>query len=148
MLKLALRYGAFMFVGFVAFFFLMHLFGLSDSTNLRYVNAVIHLGILWWALRAWVQEQPSRFDHYSEAVAFGVTTTSIGVGAFAIFLMLFLSANPELMNSIKAQSPRVMADYLNPVMSGVFTFGEGIIAALIGSYILVRIIEARYYRSV
>ncbi len=148
MLKYALRYGILMFIGFTAFFFLMHIFGLSDSINLRYGNAIIHFGILWLAMRAWIQDQPNRFDHYSEGVAMGVTTTGIGAGAFAIFLMLFLYANPELMNSIRAQSPRVLADYLNPVLSGVFSFGEAIIAALIGSYIMIRVIEAKYYRSV
>ena len=148
MLPFLFRYGILMFIGLTVFFFLMHLVGLSDSINLRYFNAFIQLGVLWLALRAWVRDQPNRFDHYPNAVALGLFTTGVGAGAFAIFIILFLSASPTLMESIKVQSPRVLSDYLNPVMAGVFTFGEAIITALIGSYIIIRVIEARYYRSV
>jgi len=147
MIKIAIRYGGLMFLGFTAFFFLMHLLGLSDVLELRYLNIFIHFGILWMVMRLWVREHPEHFDNYSENVALGLLTTGVGAGAFAIFLILFLSASPALMESIRAQSPRVLADSLNPVMAGVFTFGEGIVAALIGSYILIRIIEVKYYRT-
>lgn len=147
MIKIALRYGGLMFLGFLIFFFLMYILGLGDVPELRYLNLFIHLGVLWMAMRVWVRSHPDRFDNYSENVGLGLLTTGVGAGAFAIFLILFLSANPDLMNSIKAQSPRVLADSLNPVMAGMFTFGEAIVAALIGSYILIRIMEVKYYRT-
>ncbi len=147
MLQIAFRYGILMFLGFTAFFFLMHLFGLSDVLQLRYFNLIIHLSVLWMVMRVWVRKHPDRFDNYSENVGLGLLTTGVGAGAFAIFLTLFLAASPALMDSIRAQSPRVLADSLNPVMAGVFTFGEGIIAALIGSYVLIRIMEVKYYRT-
>lgn len=148
MLKIALRYGGLMFIGFTIFFFLMHMIGMSDAMELRYLNVFIQFGVLWIAIRVWLREHPDQFDNYTGAVALGLMVTTIGAGAFAIFLILFLYANPELMAAMRAQSPRVIAEHLNPGMAGFFSFGEAIIAALIGSYILIRIIEAKYYRSV
>ena len=147
MLKFAIRYGVVMFAGLTLFFLLMYIVGLSYIVELRYLNLVIQLGVLWIAMRAWLREQPSHFDNYSEGVAFGLVTSGIGAGAFSIFMILFLYANPGLMNSMQAHTPRVLADHLDPGMAGVFTFSEAIVAALIGSYILIRIIEVKYYRS-
>ncbi|MEO6037034.1 MAG: hypothetical protein ABIQ93_01395 [Saprospiraceae bacterium] len=148
MLKFAFRYGVLMFIGFTVFFLLMHLLGLSYIAELRYLNLAIQLGVLWMAMRAWLREQPAHFDNYTEAVALGLVTSGIGAGAFAIFVILVLYASPALMNTIQAHTPRVLADHLDPGMAGVFIFSEATVAGLIGSYILIRIIEAKYYRSV
>ncbi len=148
MLKFAIRYGMLMFAGLVVFFLLMYLLGLSDVVELRYFNLVIQLGVLWLAMRAWLRDQPGHFDNYSEGVAFSLVCSGIGAGAFGIFMTLFLYGNQSLMASIKAHTPPVLADHLNPGMVGVFTFSEAVVAALIGGYVLIRVIEARYYRSV
>jgi len=148
MLKFAIRYGGLMFIGLTVFFLLMHLLGLSDVVELRYLNLVIQLTVLWFGMRAWVQQRNGHFDNYSENVAFGLLTSGIGAGAFSIFLILFLYGNPSLMASMQSQMPPVLAEHLDPGMTGVFTFSEAVVAALIGSYVLIRVIEARYYRSV
>lgn len=148
MLTLAFRYGAWMFLGFSGLFLLMHLIGLSDTIELRVLNAVIHLAVLWFALRTWLYGHPERADNYVGGTALGVLTTTVGTAAFTILLTIFLAYNPGLMASIREQSPAIVAEQLNPVTTSAFVFMEGSAVGLIASYIIMRILEARYYRSV
>lgn len=148
MIPTVLRYGALMFAGFTVFFLLMHVFGLSDTPELRMFNGIIHLGVLWLTLRAWLRQHPDYSDNYAGSVALGLLTTGVGAGAFSIFLILMLSFDPSLMAAIKAASPPSVAEYLSPVMTGVVIFSEATAVGLIGSFIIARILETLYYRSV
>lgn len=141
MKQIALRYGGWMFLGFTAFFLLMHLLQWSQNYYLRTFNSVIHATGLWLALRAWLQENPEgRHDEYPSGVALGLLTTLVAVVPFTVFMAIFLAYNPGFMAAIQAQTP--IGGYFNPVTASAFILMEGIAAGLIGSYIIMRIQEA------
>lgn len=128
-----------MLLGFVGFFVLMHLFGLSQNYNLRMLNGFIHLGIIYLAIRDFRQLHKESIDNYVSGVAMGMYASLIGVVGFTIFMVLFLAFSPGFMTTIKASMP--IGDYLNPVTTSLFILVEGIAISLIGSYILTRLID-------
>ncbi|MCB9330912.1 MAG: hypothetical protein H6574_07520 [Lewinellaceae bacterium] len=140
MKQIALRYGGLMFLGFLAFFLLMHFFNLSDKYYLRIFNAIIHMSGLWLAIRAWLHEHPDALNEYPSAVALGLLTTLAAVIPFTVFMAIFLAYNPAFMASIK--SAAALGNYFTPVMASVIILMEGIAAGLIGSYIIIRVQEA------
>lgn len=138
--QIAFRYGLWMFFGLTAFFLLMHIFHLSENFYLRIFNGVIHLGLLWMALRAWNREHHEGTSDVASGVVVGMFTSFVGVIPFAFFMAIFLEFNPDLLNSIKQQTP--LSEYLNPITSCFFIVVEAIVISLIGSYIMVRVLDA------
>ncbi len=143
MKSIEVRYGLLMFVGFTGFFLFMHLLNLSDNYFLRYFNAVIHGVVLWFALRAWATEQPGMVSNYPYGVAVGMVTSLAGLLPFTVFMAIFLGFSPDFMAHIQSQSPMGIGQYFTPVTASVFILMEGLIGALIGSYIMVRILEIK-----
>ncbi len=140
MKQIAFRYGLWMFFGLTGFFLLMHLFRLSENYYLRIFNGVIHLGLLWYALRAWTREHHAGASDTTSGVILGMFTSFIGVVPFAFFMAIFLEFNPDLLATIKQQTP--LGTYLNPITSCFFIVVEAIVISLIGSYIMIRGMDA------
>lgn len=140
MKKIAFRYGLLMFFSLTGFFLLMHILQLSEHFYLRIFNGVIHLSLLWLALRTWTREHHDGTSDVTSGVVTGMFTSFIGVIPFAFFMAIFLEFNPELLAGIQRQTP--LGAYLNPITSCFFIVVEAIVISLIGSYILVRILDA------
>ncbi len=141
MKRIAIWYGLIMFAGFALFFLLMDVVGLSDNYNLRIFNSLIHLGMIYLAVQSYRNLRPERVGNYISGVATGMYSSIIGVVGFSIFMLLYLTASPELMMQIKADFP--IGKYLNPFTTTLFIFVEGIAVSLIGSYIITRVIDDR-----
>lgn len=139
MRRIALKYGLWMFLGFIAFFLIMHLFGLSQNYNLRIFNGVIHLSLIYLAIRDYYQEYGQNIKGYLSGVATGMYASAVGVIGFSIFMVLFLAFSPAFMQVIKETMP--IGKYLNPVTASIFVIVEGTAISLIGSYILTRVID-------
>lgn len=140
MKEIAFRYGLWMFFSLTAFFLLMHILHLSENFYLRIFNGVIHLGLLWTALRAWTREHHDGTSDVTSGVIVGMFTSFIGVVPFAFFMAIFLNFNPDLLASIQRQTP--LGAYLNPITTCFFIVVEAIVMSLIGSYIMVRVLDA------
>ncbi len=139
MYSISIKMGLWMFAGFVAFFFLMYGLGLGYRTELRAVNGVIQLWCLYRAIRAYYARHPEYVNNYMWGVAQGMRTSAIGVGAFAIFIIIFLALNPTFMKAISENS--MVGPHLNPFTSSIFIIAEGLIISLIGSYFFTRVSE-------
>ncbi len=138
MRTLAIKYGIMMFAGFTLFFLVMHLLGQSQNFNLRIFNGVIHIGIMYMAIKAYKEQFPKSQDNYLNGVAMAIYSSVIGILPFAVFLMIFLDQSPHLMAEFKDKTP--IGEYLTPVTASVFIFMEGLIISLIGGYVLTRIV--------
>ncbi|MFN0176416.1 MAG: hypothetical protein ACKVU0_17375 [Saprospiraceae bacterium] len=145
MKQIAFRYGLWMFFSLTGFFLLMHILHLSENFYLRIFNGVIHLGLLWMALRAWTRGHHDGTSDTASGVAVGMFTSFIGVVPFAFFMAIFLNFNPELLASIQRETP--LGEYLNPITSCFFIVVEAIVMSLIGSYIMVRVLDAMRERA-
>lgn len=145
MKKLALRFGLWMFLGFTTFFLIMHLLGLSNNYNLRVLNGLIHLGVVYFAIKTFRSKYPDTVSNYVSGTAMGMFASAVGVAGFTIFMTLFLSFSPDFLRELRETMP--MGDYLTPITASLFIFVEGIVISLIGSYILTRVVDMNLART-
>ncbi len=141
MFKIAVKFGLILASGLIAFFLVMHFLNLSQHYNLRILNAVIHLSVIYFAMRTGLKEGILSGENYVNSVFFGMMSSFIGVALFAFFQMLFLNFDPEFMMQIKENAP--IGEYLNPYTASLIILVEGVAVSLVGSYIIARVIEMR-----
>lgn len=136
MRTIAIRIGLLMLTGFIAIFYLIYMLGYAQYTELRVLNAFVHLSCLYLAIRAYYKTDKENIGNYMLGVAQGMEASIIGVVGYALFIVVFMKIDPRLMNLIKQNSP--MAIYLNPYTITLGILTEGLMVSLIGSYIMTR----------
>ncbi|HMQ63354.1 MAG TPA: DUF4199 domain-containing protein [Flavilitoribacter sp.] len=139
MKKIAIKYGLWMFAGFVAFFLTMHLLGLSHRYFFRIFNGVFHIAAIYYAIREYRKQNEDSINNYVSGVAMGVYTSAVGVLGFTIFMLLYLAFDTGFMEHLRAAMP--IGEYLNPITASLFILTEGIVVSLIGSYLVTRVID-------
>ncbi len=137
MRAISIKMGLLMLAGFVSFFLLMYFLGLGHRIELRVFNGVIHLYFLNRAIRAYYDLHPENIGNYMSGLAQGMGASVIGVVGFTLFMTIFLSFSPTLMDTIRQNSQ--MGAYLYPFTASLFILAEGLVISLIGSYILTRV---------
>ena len=141
MKTIAIKYGLYFFGGLVAIFLLSYLLGLAANYELRVVNGLLHMVILYYGIKQLRVRQPDTHQNYVSGVAQGMYIGTVGTLLFAIFLILFLLADTRLMIELQYATP--LGNFLTPLTAGVFIIMEGIAVSLIGSYLLTRYVDAR-----
>lgn len=144
MRKIALKYGFWMFIGFLSFFLFMHLLDLSQHYHLRILNGLIHITAIYLAIREYRRKFTSEFNYLS-GVAMGMEASVVGVLAFAMFQLFFLTFNTEFLLGLRESIS--IGGYLNPYTACLFILMEGIAVGLLGSYIVTRVIDMQFARS-
>lgn len=145
MKKIAFRYGLWMLAGFTAFFLVMHLLGFSENYNLRILNGIIHISLIFIAIRDYRLQYKDSVNNYVSGVAMGMYASLIGVLGFTIFMLLYLIANPGFLQSLREVNP--LGEYLTPITASLFILVEGIAISLIGSYVVTRIIDMNFSKA-
>ena len=131
-----------MLAGFVGFFSLMNLLGVATNPGLRIFNGAIHLGMIYLAIRQYRNEFPETIDNYLSGVALGMYTSMIGVVGFVVFMMFYFIFNPGFLQAIGLHTGiGQLGDYLTPLTASLFILAEGIAVSLIGSYIVMRVVN-------
>ena len=141
MKRIAFRYGTQMFAGFSILFLLAHFLGFSEHYHLRVLNGIIHLAFIYLAVRQYQQVYPGGVERYIPGVAMGMYTSFVGVPLFCVAMGLFLTYNDAFMYDVKMAMP--MPEYFTPVTAALAIFSEGTVVSLVGSYIVVRILDAQ-----
>jgi len=139
MLKIAIKFGLILAFSLTLFFLIMHFLNLSQNYNLRLFNGVIHLSVIYFAMKAGLASGVISGENYVNSVFLGMLSGFIGVAIFAFFQMLFLNFDTVFMAQIK-EATRI-GEYLNPYTASLFILVEGVAVSLIGSYIVARVIE-------
>lgn len=139
MKSIALKYGFWMIIGFTLFFLTMHLLGLSDNYNLRVFNGVIHMSLMYFAIKEFRSQHPDTVGNHVSGTAVGMYSSALGVLGFSIFMVLFLAFSPAFVSQLRNAMP--MGSYLTPITASLFILMEGIVISLIGSYILTRVVD-------
>jgi hypothetical protein len=137
MRSISIQFGFLMLAGFIAIFYVIYMLGYAQHTELRVINAIVHLSCMYLAIKAYYKTDPANVENYMLGVAQGIEASIIGVIGYAVFIVVFMKIDPRLMNLIKQDSP--MAIYLNPYTITLAILAEGLMVSLIGSYILTRI---------
>ncbi len=139
MKNIAIKYGLLMFAGFLIFFLTMRGIGLKEVYELRGFNGIIHLGLIFLAIREYRRRREASAGNYLSGVALGMFTSVIGVFLFTIFMGFYLGYDTTFMQNIKQDFP--IGKYLTPFTTTLFITTEGIAIGLIGSYILTRLVD-------
>lgn len=139
MKSIAIRYGLGLALSLIAFFLIMHFFGLSQNYNFRMFNAVIHIAFIYLGVRKYFNETGGRNFNYVAGTAQGMYLSLIGVLVFALFMILFMAADTIFLEALKES--KELGKYLTPFTAGVALIVEGIAISLILSYIVTRVIE-------
>ena len=129
-----------MFICFTLYFLLMQALELSDNYYYRVVNSVIHVIIISFAISKYKNSYPEDFNYIS-GVTTGVYTSLVGVLPFAAFILIFLIKSPDLMHAIELRSDN-LAPYLSPYTAALVVLVEGIAVSVVGSYIIMRIVDS------
>jgi hypothetical protein len=137
MRAISIQLGLVMLAGFIAIFYIIYMLGYAQHTELRVLNAVVHLSCMYIAIRAYYKAEKANVENYMLGVAQGMEASVIGVIGYAVFIVVFMKIDPRLMNLIKQNSN--MAIYLNPYTVTISILAEGLMVSLIGSYIMTRI---------
>ncbi len=142
MKKIATNYGLKMFIGFALLFFVAHLLGWSENHYLRILNGFIHITFIYLAIGDYRKTYPESHNNYVSGVSVGIFTSMIGVILFTLSMSAFLTfIDPAFFGRIKAQAP--FPAYFNQLTASLFIFVEGVGVSLIGSYLVMRIIDAK-----
>lgn len=131
-----------MLVGFIGLFLLMHEIGQARNYHLRVLNGVLHIGLLFVAIREYRKKYPNQYSNYVSGVTLGLLASAIGAIGFAAFVGIYLSADTEFMSYI--QNSIEIGKYFTPFTTSLFLVVEGIAVGLIGSYIITRVTDAAY----
>jgi hypothetical protein len=142
MYTIAIKMGLSMLAGFILFFLPMTLIGLGDRSELRVFNGVIHVYFMYQAIKTYRELYPADRNNYILCAAQGILTSLIGILGFTFFMIVFLSFNPSLMDSIQAANPTISV-YLNPFSASLFILTEGVIVSLVGSYMITRVLNSQ-----
>jgi Protein of unknown function (DUF4199) len=140
MKRYELKYGIFMLLGFISFFFLMMGLGLYTNLNLRVLNILIHFAFAYLAMRTFRTQTVDDFDYLS-TFAVGFRTSVIAVLGFATFQFLYLQfIDPGFMLYIKENA--IMGNYLTPGVASLFLVIEGFGVTIFSSYVGMRYLSA------
>ncbi|MBI1227941.1 MAG: hypothetical protein GC192_22105 [Bacteroidetes bacterium] len=145
MKELAIKYGVIMFGGFAALFLVFFMLGLAPNFELRWINGFVHLTVLYMLIRAYRRAHPETRDNYVTGVAIGMVASTLGVLAFTAMIFFTLNLDPHFFAQLRNQSP--LPEYFTPFNASLYIAVEGIVVSLIGSYIITRIVDARYDHS-
>ena len=131
-------YGFRIALGLIAYFLVMHLAGLAHEVELRLLNLLILVTGVYLALRKFRETHEDRLNYF-RALVTGVSTAAIGASVFAVFLFLYMTLDPRLMQSIIENEP--MGRYMNPYIAACIVALEGLFSGLLVTFILINFVS-------
>ncbi len=134
-----LKYGTYMFLGFLAFFMIMKIFSLNYALNLRVLNGMIHVPLIYLAIREFRNLADTDEFNYFSGIMVGIKASLIGVFFFALFQLMFLTFDADFM--VYIQENAIMGKYLNPGTASLVVFLEGMVVGVLASYVALRVVD-------
>lgn len=125
-------------VALIVYFFIMYAVGLVHTIELRFFNLAIMLFGIYKALQQYKRTHDGHLNYF-RGLAIGVSTATIGASTFAVFLMIYLKIDQQLMNYIINNDP--MGQYLNEYIAAAVVTAEGVFSGLAITYILLNWME-------
>jgi hypothetical protein len=137
--KIILKNALFIFLGIVAYFFLMKVLGLDKVSELRFLNFIFVLWGINNAIKTNIHLNSEK--HYINNFSIGIGTAATAVGFTIIGLIIYVSfINPEFMTILEQSS--FWGDNLSLSLVVFALLIEGIASSVICSFILMQ-----YYKN-
>lgn len=136
-----IRVGFYTLLGFIGYFLLMKLLGLTHITELRYLNFFILLSGILYGYKQY-QKDNGKIPFLS-GFGLGMMITGISVVLFSAFLFIYFSGiDPHLLATLKSSAPAMVSEYLTPSLAALSVLFEGLSSGLIMNFVLIQ-----YYKS-
>jgi ABC-type Fe3+-siderophore transport system permease subunit len=132
--KIPLNYGLKIAAGLVAYFLLMNLIDLGNHVELRLLNLFILAAGIFFGLKKFKETHQDHLNYF-RALITGVAIGAVGSAIFGFVLFVFMSANGEFMESMKANEQ--MGLHLNPYMASFIVVLEGVFSGLLVTFVLI-----------
>ena len=126
-------YGTILALGLIVYFFAMYALGLVHVLELRLLNLVIMLVVVYFALKQFSRTHQGHLNYF-RGLAIGVFTSTIGTSTFALFLFIYLNIDQNLMHSIIENEP--MGMYLNTYIASYAVLLEGMFSGIFVTFVL------------
>lgn len=119
----------------ILYFMLMRFTGYYQNTGLRSINYLILIPFTYYSIKAYISKGHGR--SYLKGFLAGIISYLISYSLLSLFMMLYLAfADNQLMTYIyNSAYPELQ---LTPVGVGLLLIGEGIIAGLITSFLIMQ----------
>jgi len=131
-------YGIRIAAGLILFFLSMKFTGLSHHPELRLLNLFVLVAGIYFALKKFKKTHEDHLNYF-RALVTGVATGAIASLIFAVFLFIYMQADPSLMEAIKANEP--MGRFLNPYIASFIVALEGVFSGLLVTFILINYVS-------
>lgn len=132
-------YGTLLFLGLITYFFIMYAVGLVHIVELRVFNFFIMLVVEYYALQHYRKTHKGRMNYF-RALTIGTAIATIGTATFAVFLVIYLKIDQNLMQSIIENEP--MGRYLNEYIAAAVIMAEGIFSGFGIIYLLTNVMPS------
>jgi uncharacterized membrane protein len=132
-------YGTLIFLGLLVYFFISYAAGLIHVIELRFLNLLIMLAGVYYALKQFRRTHEGHLNYF-RALTVGTVTAVIGTSTFSVFLFIFLKIDPAMMETIR--EAQHLGRFLDPYMASFAVFYEGIFSGFGLTYLL-----ANYMRT-
>jgi hypothetical protein len=133
-------YGTLIFLGLLLYFFVSYFTGWIHIIELRLLNLVFLLVGVYFALKQYQRTHRGQIDYF-HAFTTGMATSAIGTLTFSVFLLIYLSIDKNLMQSIAENQP--LGFYLDPYISSFMVSLEGIFSGLFVTFLLSNYLATR-----
>ena len=141
--KISLKAGVITFIALIAYFFVMNLFGLATVLAFRYVNFIILLVGIYYAINQIKHESElNPEDFYLKGMAIGVVTSTIAIFLFSFSVSFYLAYfNPGFLRYI--QTTVSVGTYINGLSVFLILTLEGGASALIIVFCLMQYLKSQ-----
>lgn len=131
-------YGTLLTLALIVYFFIMYAFGLVHIIELRFLNLFIMMAGIYLAMRQYKRTHNGHLNYF-RALSIGVATSTIGTTTFAVFLLLYLKIDANMMQLIIEREP--MGRYLNEYIAAAAIMVEGVFSGSTLTYLMLNVIE-------
>lgn len=130
-------YGAIIAFAFIVYFLISYAIGVAHITELRFVNFLILLVAVYFALKQYKRTH-GRLEYFNGLVT-GVAAAFVGSSTFTLFIYFFLKLNNTFMQVVMENAP--LGEYLDPYIASFSIWFENIFSGFVATFILINYME-------
>ena len=132
------NYGLRIAAGLIAFFLIMKFTGLAHIVELRFLNLVILVAGVYYALKKFKNTHEDHMNYFRGLIT-GVATAAIGSVVFGVFLFMYMKIDSDMMQTIIESEP--MGRFLNPYMAAFVVALEGFFSGFLVTFVLLNMVD-------
>lgn len=144
--RISRRNGVIMVLALIVFFILMRVVGLGHNYWLRGLNIIIVFATVGGAIKSFKNLSDGAYEEFFDLFKVGLRTSVIGIGLFAIFLIIYLGfIDPAFMDEL--QQFESFGGVISPISIAFLIFLEGMGSSFVCSYLAIQLLKSRTVES-